>query len=84
MKRLRQLSDKAKLLLISKRSLMLLSMLQGLGCQTRVILVPDGQPVMLAEPVRAKVYAFDAAGNLVPSSNRVLLPAGWYALPRKK
>ena len=84
MKRLRQLSDRVKLLLISKRSLVLLSMLQSVGCATRVILVPDGQPVMLAEPVKAKVYAFDAAGNLVPSSNRVLLPAGWYALPRKK
>ena len=62
---------------------MLLSMLHGLGCQPRVILVPDGQPVMLAEPVKAKVYAFDATGKLVPSSNKVVLPAGWYALPRK-
>ena len=64
---------------------MLISMLQGLvGCSaTRVILVPDGQPVMLAEPVKAKIYAFDSKGNLVPSSNRVTLPAGWYALPRK-
>ena len=84
MKHLRRLSDRAKLLLISKQSLVLLSMLQSMGCGARVILVPDGQPVMLAEPVKAKVYAFDAAGNLVPSSNRVLLPAGWYALPRKK
>ena len=84
MKHLRQLSDKAKLLLISKQSLVLLSMLQSMGCASRVILVPDGQPVMLAEPVKAKVYAFDSTGNLVPSSNRVLLPAGWYALPRKK
>jgi len=75
--------DKAKLLLTSRRSLVLLSMLQGLGCQTRVILVPEGQPVMLAEPVKAKIYAFDSKGNLVPSSNRVTLPAGWYALPRK-
>lgn len=84
MKHLRQLSDKAKLLLISRRSLVLLSMLHGLaGCGARVILVPDGQPVMLAEPVKAKVYAFDSRGQLVPSSNRVLLPAGWYALPRK-
>ena len=58
-------------------------MLLTAGCQTRVILVPDGQPVMLAEPVRAKVYAFDAKGQLVPSSNKVILPAGWYALPRK-
>ena len=83
MKRLRQAYNSAKLLMLSKRSLMLLSMLHGLGCQTRVILVPDGQPVMLAEPVRAKVYAFDSKGQLVPSSNRVTLPAGWYALPRK-
>ena len=69
--------------MLSKRSLMLLSMLHGLGCATRVILVPEGQPVMLAEPVKAKVYAFDSSGKLVPSSNRVVLPAGWYALPRK-
>jgi hypothetical protein len=69
--------------MLSRKSLMLLSMLHGLGCQTRVILVPDGQPVMLAEPVKAKVYAFDATGKLVPSSNKVVLPAGWYALPRK-
>jgi predicted ATPase len=69
--------------MLSRKSLMLLSMLHGLGCQTRVILVPDGQPVMLAEPVKAKIYAFDSSGKLVPSSNKVVLPAGWYALPRK-
>jgi hypothetical protein len=82
-KHLRQLLDRAKLLMVSKRSLVLLSMLQSMGCATRVILVPEGQPVMLAEPVKAKVYAFDSKGQLVPSSNRVTLPAGWYALPRK-
>ena len=83
MKRLRQAYHSVKLLMLSKRSLMLLSMLHGLGCQTRVILVPDGQPVMLAEPVKARIYAFDSSGKLVPSSNKVVLPAGWYALPRK-
>ena len=83
MKRLRQLLDRAKLLLTSKQGWLLLSMLQSAGCQTRVILVPDGQPVMLAEPVKAKIYAFDSKGNLVPSSNKVTLPAGWHALPRK-
>ena len=62
---------------------MLLSMLQSIGCATRVILVPDGQPVQLAEPVRAKVFAFDSTGKPVPSSNKVILPAGWYVLPRK-
>ena len=83
MKLLHKAYTQAKLLLISRRSLVLLSMLQSMGCQTRVILVPEGQPVMLAEPVKAKVYAFDATGKLVPSSNRVVLPAGWYVLPRK-
>lgn len=62
---------------------MLLSMLQSAGCGARVILVPEGQPVMLAEPVRARVYVFDSKGQLTPSSNKVILPAGWYALPRK-
>jgi hypothetical protein len=37
----------------------------------------------LAEPVRAKVFAFDSTGKPVPSSNKVTLPAGWYVLPRK-
>ena len=62
---------------------MLLSMLQSMGCQTRVILVPDGQPVQLAESVKAKVFAFDSTGKPVPSSNKVVLPAGWYVLPHK-
>jgi hypothetical protein len=54
-----------------------------LGCQmTRVILVPSGDPVMLAKPVKASVYAFDADKKLVGPS-RVTLPAGWYVLPKK-
>jgi len=55
-----------------------------LGCQqTKVILVPSGDPVMLAEPVRARVYAFDKDGKL-SGPNRVTLPAGWYVLPKAK
>jgi hypothetical protein len=54
-----------------------------LGCQmTRVVLVPSGDPVMLAKPVQASVYAFDADKKLVGPS-RVTLPAGWYVLPKK-
>ena len=54
-----------------------------LGCQvTRVVLVPSGDPVMLAQPVKASVYAFDADKKLVGPS-RVTLPAGWYVLPKK-
>ena len=54
-----------------------------LGCQqTKVVLVPSGDPVMLAQPVKASVYAFDADKKLVGPS-RVTLPAGWYVLPKK-
>jgi len=54
-----------------------------LGCQTKVVLVPSGDPVMLAKPVRASVYAFDADKKLVGPST-VTLPAGWYVLPKDK
>ncbi len=53
-----------------------------LGCQqTKVVLVPSGDPVMLAEPVKASVYGFDSDKKLVGPS-RVVLPAGWYVLPK--
>lgn len=53
-----------------------------LGCQqTKVVLVPHGDPVMLAKPVKASVYGFDANKKLVGPST-VVLPAGWYALPK--
>ena len=54
-----------------------------LGCQmTKVVLVPSGDPVMLANPTKASVYAFDADKKLVGPS-QVILPAGWYVLPKK-
>lgn len=52
------------------------------GCSSRVILVPSGQPVMLAESVKAKVFVTSASGEMVQSKNRVIIPAGWYALPK--
>lgn len=57
-------------------------MLQGCG-PTRVVLVPPGAPVRLAEPVKAKVWARDANGAIVQSRNRVIIPEGWYALPQE-
>lgn len=60
-----------------------IALLASLGCQTKVILVPSGDPVLLAEPVRVKVYAFDAQGNLSGPA-KVKIPAGWYALPKAK
>ena len=55
-----------------------------LGCQmTKVVLVPSGDPVMLAKPTKASVYAFDADKKLVGPST-VTLPAGWYVLPKSQ
>ena len=52
------------------------------GCQmTRVVLVPSGDPVMLAKPIKASVYGFDSDKKLVGPST-VTLPAGWYVLPK--
>ena len=58
-------------------------LLTCLGCQqTKVVLVPSGDPVMLAKPVKASVYGFDKDKKLVGPS-QVILPAGWYVLPKQ-
>jgi hypothetical protein len=64
------------------KTIWLVALLDCLGCQmTKVVLVPSGDPVMLAKPVKASVYGFDSNKKLVGPSN-VTLPAGWYALPK--
>jgi hypothetical protein len=64
------------------RTIWLIALLDCLGCQmTKVVLVPSGDPVMLAAPVKARVYGFDSNKKLVGPST-VTLPAGWYALPK--
>ena len=64
------------------RTIWLIALLDCLGCQmTKVVLVPSGDPVMLAKPTRASVYAFDLNKKLVGPST-VTLPAGWYVLPK--
>jgi H+/gluconate symporter-like permease len=65
------------------KTIWLLALPICLGCQTKVVLVPSGDPVMLAKPVKASVYAFDANKKLVGPST-VTLPAGWYALPKSQ
>lgn len=52
------------------------------GCATRVVLVPSGEPVRLAEPVKVRVWVLDSKGQSVKSSNRIVVPEGWYALPK--
>lgn len=66
------------------RTIWLIALLDCLGCQmTKVVLVPSGDPVMLAKPTKASVYGFDSNKKLVGPST-VVLPAGWYALPKSQ
>ena len=58
-------------------------MLPILGCGTsRVIYVPHGEPVRLAESVKARVWVKDSTGKIVRSNNKIIIPEGWYALPK--
>jgi uncharacterized protein YceK len=55
--------------------------LSGCGLiRTRTVLIPPGEPVQLAEEVKAYVYV-EVAGKRVKSANRVTLPEGWWCLP---
>lgn len=49
------------------------------GCGTSVLLVPHGTPVQLAEPVKAHVFVVQQDGTKIRSTNRVEIPAGWWA-----
>ena len=67
---------------MTSRIILTTALLICLGCQTKIVLVPEGDPVLLAKPTKASVYAFDKDGKLVGPST-VKIPAGWYALPKK-
>ena len=56
----------------------------SVSCASRVIYVPHGEPVRLAESVKAKVWVVDASGKSVRSQNRITIHEGWYALPKTK
>ena len=57
--------------------------LMSASCSSRVIYVPSGQPLRLAEPVKVRVWTLDSSGQAVMSKNKVLIPEGWYALPKE-
>ena len=51
------------------------------GCvRQRVVLVPPGDPVQIAEPVQVRVFV-TVDGERIMSDNKVELPVGWWALP---
>ena len=56
-----------------------IALLSGCG-GTRTVLIPPGEPVQLAEPVKAYVYV-DVKGKREKSGNRITLPEGWWCLP---
>jgi len=45
-----------------------------------VVFVPEGEPVQLAEPAKARVYAETSEGRIA-SDEPVEIPAGWWCLP---
>jgi hypothetical protein len=55
----------------------------SVSCASRVIYVPHGEPVRLAESVKARVWVVDASGKSVRSQNRITIHEGWYALPKE-
>ena len=55
----------------------------SVSCASRVIYVPHGEPVRLAEDVKAKIWVVDASGKTVRSKNRITIHEGWYALPKE-
>jgi hypothetical protein len=53
--------------------------LAGSGCGTRVVFIPEGEPVRLREPIpKAKVWVMGADGAPVATTHR--LESGWYVL----
>jgi hypothetical protein len=53
------------------------------GCgTTRVVYVPAGEPMRLADSVKSRVWVKDDSGKLVRSNNKVTIPEGWYTLPK--
>jgi hypothetical protein len=51
------------------------------GCgRIRIIIVPAGEPVQLAEDVKARVFV-EVDGKLIQTKEPVTIPAGWWCLP---
>ena len=51
------------------------------GCaNTRIIIVPAGEPVQLAEDVKVRVFV-EVDGKLIQTDEPVRIPAGWWCLP---
>ena len=68
---------------ISRSLFMIASMLTNVGCgSTKVVYVKHGEPVRLAETVKARVWVVDKDGKNIRSVNRIELQEGWYALPK--
>jgi hypothetical protein len=60
-------------------AVVVIALLSGCG-GTRTVLVPPGEPVQLAEPVKARIYV-EVGGQRVRSESPVVLPEGWWCLP---
>ena len=55
-----------------------IALLSGCG-GTRTVLIPPGEKVQLAEPVKARIYV-EVGGQRVRSEKPVVLLEGWWSL----
>lgn len=70
-----------RILLLMLKSTMLCALAWNAGCvRQRVVLVPPGEPVQIAEAIQVKVFV-TVAGERIMSDNLVDIPIGWWALP---
>jgi len=69
-------------LMLTATLLCVLGLSAGCGnlVRERVILIPSGEPVQLAECVDVYVY-ITVGGEKVKTPNRITVPAGWWCLP---
>jgi hypothetical protein len=52
------------------------------GCgRSSVVIIPAGEPVQLAEPVKARIILRLPDGTSEVSKVKATIPAGWWALP---
>lgn len=67
--------------IVKSVTLVVVAALNAACAGPKAILVPQGEPVQLAEPVEALIFIELPSGEWTTSPNRVTIPAGWWVLP---
>jgi len=52
----------------------------SVGCSTKAIYVPSGEPMQIRKDTKVQVWIKNAQGVKIPS--KVVAKSGWYILPK--